>query len=127
MNWLLDAMFGDRLARETSSYLGRLASAPQQAVRRNSTDMLNGFERSAKEKVNLGLTPWLAPVNVPLEEIVRAHGLVTGGTGSGKSMFASLIIKTLIEQPFANYGFGVLDAKGELFLGALWLLAERLN
>jgi len=36
-------------------------------------------------------------VTVPMEEIVRSYGLITGGTGSGKTMFGLTILKSLID------------------------------
>ena len=127
MTRLLNLMFGRRVARETSQYLARLSTASQDATRRQSNRLLAGFRQTAEAKVRFGATEWKAPVDVPLPEIVRAHGLITGGTGSGKSMLGLLILKQLIEQPASDTGFGVLDAKGELFWGALWLLRKRLE
>ena len=127
MTWLLELMLGNHVARETSKYLGRLTKASEKAARVKTNQLLNSFEHSQEAKVRLGTTEWQASVDVPPLELLRAHGLVTGGTGAGKSMFGLLIIKHLIEQASEKCGFGVLDAKGELFLGTLWLLKERLE
>ena len=127
MSWLLDTMFGPGLKRETNRYITELASANKTSARRKTTELLGGFAHSNGPKVTLGSTDWKAPVEVPLSELVSAHSLVTGGTGSGKSMFALLMIKALIERAPGNIGFGVVDAKGELFLGALWLLHTRIH
>jgi Helicase HerA, central domain len=127
VTWLLDRMFGNRLARETAQYLAHLSAAPKQTARRGTDRLLTSFANSSGPRVNVGRTDWDRAVDVPLSELVRAHGLVTGGTGSGKSMFALLIIKALIELAPADIGFGVLDAKGELFQGAMWLLKNRLD
>lgn len=113
--------------QETSRYIAELAHAPRQNARRKTNSILGTLARSDEGKILLGTTQWGARIVVPFSDLVRAHALVTGGTGSGKSMFALLLIKALITQAPANLGFGVLDAKGELFLGALWLLQRRLE
>src|SRR5207244_8896807 len=79
------------------------------------------------EKVYLGRTPWGEEVQVPLIELVKACGLTTGGMGAGKTMFALLPIEAIIRRlpALRSLAFGVLDAKGELFERALYLLAKR--
>jgi hypothetical protein len=79
--------------------------------------------------VQLGLTTWGEPVVVPLTELVRACGIATGGMGSGKTMAACVVLEALIERmpQLRTMSFGVLDAKGELFERALYLLARRLE
>src|SRR5438552_84022 len=49
--------------------------------------------------------------------------------GSGKTMAAGLILEAIVERlpELRSVGFGVLDAKGELFDRALYLLARRLE
>ena len=78
--------------------------------------------------MTLGTTLSGEPVHASLSEIVQAHSLVTGGTGAGKSMFALLIIKALIEAAARGspLGFGVLDPKGDLFVGTLFLLKQQM-
>jgi hypothetical protein len=97
MNWLLNLAFGRRISRETESYLAQLSAAPVKAARHRTTDLLASFEKCRERKVTLGKTAWGAEVTVPLLELVRAHGLATGGTGSGKTMWALLIVQALIE------------------------------
>jgi len=127
MRWLLDQFFGAKIEKETDRYLGRLALSPTLASQKNAAELLQGFASAPAPRVTLGRTPWGQRVVVPLDELTRAFGLVTGGTGSGKSMFALLILKALIEtSPDARpIGFGVIDPKGDLFQGALFLLHER--
>src|SRR5262249_52012677 len=62
-------------------------------------------------------------------ELVKACGLVTGGMGAGKSMAACAIIDAIVQRlpHLESVGFGVLDAKGELFDRALYLLSARLE
>ena len=125
----LDQFFGARVEKETERYLGQLALLPTLASQKNLAELLQGFASAPGPHVTLGRTPWGQPVVVPLDELTRAFGLVTGGTGSGKSMFALLILKALIEKaPDARpIGFGVIDPKGDLFQGALFLLHEALR
>ena len=127
MSKVLDFIFGDRVARDTSRYIAQLSAAPKEAARLKAGRLVSSFNESEQSKVRLGSTQWNTALEVPLLEMLKAHSLVTGGTGSGKSMFALLIIKSLIEKTPHNVGFGILDAKGELFLGALWLLKTRLE
>jgi hypothetical protein len=126
---LTDLFLGRKVARETDRRLRELAVAPTRASQKNGTELLARLNAQPWPKVTLGETAWGDPVKVPLDELVRAYGLVTGGTGSGKSRFALLILKSLIESPPQERptGFGVLDAKGDLFHGALVLLHQRLE
>ena len=79
-------------------------------------------------KVCVGETMWKEPVIIPLMDFVKACGLTTGGMGAGKTMFAMLPIAEIIRllPGLTNMSFGVLDAKGELFERALYLLSARL-
>src|SRR5207249_3346976 len=75
-------------------------------------------------KIRLGTTAWGEPVIVPAREILNAHGLVTGSTGSGKTRFALVALHAVIDQLPQNpkLGFGIIDPKGELYDGVLYLL-----
>jgi len=79
--------------------------------------------------VHLGETTWGEPVVVPLSDLVRSCGIATGGMGSGKTMAACVILDAMIERmpQLRSMSFGVLDAKGELFERAAFLLARRLQ
>jgi hypothetical protein len=126
---LLDRFFGSKIEQETERYLSQLALSPTIESQKNAVEFLQRFNAAPGPHVALGETAWGQPVVVPLDEVTRAFGLVTGGTGSGKSMFALLVLKALIEAaPDARkIGFGVLDPKGDLFQGALFLLQQRLK
>src|SRR5260370_23009444 len=91
--------------------------------------MLQKLRSEPEPHAHLGETEWGEDVMVPLSELVKACGIVTGGTGAGKSMAACAIIKALALQlpQSRSVGFGVLDAKGELFERALYLLSVRLQ
>jgi len=129
MRWILDRVFGTKMEQETNRYLSQLALAPALASRKNATGVLQRFKSAPGPHVALGETAWGEPVIVPLHELTPAFGLVTGGTGSGKSMFALLILNALIETAPGERvtGWGVVDPKGDLFYGALFLLHERLK
>ena len=128
MSWVLNQIFGGKVHRDTRRYVSRLASSPAESARRRDSELITDLSSQAGSKITLGETPSGETVRVSLDEIVKAYGLVTGGTGSGKSMFALLILEALIEsETGGSTGFGVLDAKGDLFQGALYLLSKRLD
>src|SRR3989449_1902316 len=127
--WLAEKLSERRVARQTSAYLASLAQEPVLASRRNVRELLQTLRDESGPKVCLGETMWGEPVVVPLMELVKACGIATGGMGSGKTMAAGLILDAIIERlpELRSVGFGVLDAKGELFDRALYLLARRLE
>jgi hypothetical protein len=127
--WLADKLSGRRVERETAVYLGSLAQERIRASRRNVRELLKTLHDVPGPKVCLGKTMWGEPVVVPLMELVKACGIATGGMGSGKTMAAGLILEAIVERfpELRSVGFGVLDAKGELFDRALYLLARRLE
>src|SRR5712692_9082121 len=127
--WLAHKLSERRLTRETTEYLQSLAEAPILASRRNVTTFLRSLRNEPGPHVHLGDTPWGERVLVPLIELVKACGLTTGGMGSGKTFFACLIIDAMIQRlpGLRSMSFGVLDAKGELFDRALYLLSRRIE
>lgn len=129
MGWVLDRFLGRKLDAETERYLRQLALAPVVSSRQNATELLSRVRAEPGPKVTLGETLWGEPVTVPLGEILRAYLVVTGGTGSGKSMFALGVIRALIDlMPYERtMGFGLVDPKGDLYRGTLYLLGKRLE
>src|SRR3989442_5577534 len=127
--WLAEKLSERRIGRQTSAYLASLAQEPIQASRRNVCELLQTLRNEPGPKVCLGETMWGEPVVVPIMELVKACGIATGGVGSGKTMAAGLILDAIVERfpELRSVGFGVLDAKGELFDRALYLLARRLE
>ena len=127
--WVAEKLAKKRLARETAKYLRSLSHEPVLNSRRDVTEMLTRLREEPGPKVLLGQTSWGHPAEVPLLELVKACGLTTGGTGAGKSMFATIIIEAMIRllPNLDGMAFGILDAKGELFDRALYLLARRLE
>ena len=129
MSWFLDRLFGEELEKETASYVRELEQAPVKTSRKGVHQALKSLQGQPGPRIHLGSTTWDEPVAVPISEISKAFSMVTGGTGSGKSTFALLIIRGLLEQLPAtrDLGFGILDPKGDLFHGAVYLLKERLD
>src|SRR5438128_3915781 len=135
MNLLFEYLFGPQLAKETARYLETLAEANLTASRRQTDTLLQSLNRSSEPKITIGRTQWGTPVIVPVSEIVRAHGVVTGTTGSGKTRVGLAVIKALLNSIIESLiaeacnpgGFGVLDAKGDLFNGTLFLITKLLQ
>jgi hypothetical protein len=127
MKWLLDRLFGGKLQRETDCYLRELARGPMLASRQNAKALLARLRSVPGLKVALGQTLWGEAVEAPIEEIVKACGLITGGMGSGKSMFGLAMLEPLIDllPQTRTMGIGVLDAKGESFLGSAFSVMNR--
>jgi hypothetical protein len=127
--WLADKLSSRRITRETASHLDSLARAPVRASERTVRALLAELRSEPGPKVCLGETTWGQPVILPLQELVKACGIMTGGMGSGKTMAACLTLEAMIARlpHLRSMAFGVLDAKGELFDRALYLLAARLE
>ena len=127
--WFADRLSRQRVEHDTARHLTSLMQQPalfsQHAVR----ELLLRLRNEPGPQVHLGETSWGEPVVVPLAELVRACGIATGGMGSGKTMAACVILDAMIERMprLRSMSFGVLDAKGELFERAAFLLARRLE
>jgi hypothetical protein len=98
MKLLFDYLFGSKLERETARYLEALAETSVAATRRQTDALLERLNRSAEPKIKIGCTPWGAPVIVPVSEIVGAHGVVSGTTGSGKTRLALRTVEALLNS-----------------------------
>jgi hypothetical protein len=124
---LLNSWEGDRDRERTKAYLERLVSEPIRVARSRTARLLARFLAAPGPHVTLGATEWGEPVTLPLIELVKACGLTTGGMGTGKTMFALLPIEAMVRllPELSSMAFGVIDAKGELFERALYLLARR--
>ena len=126
---LLDMFFGRQIRRQTTRYLEELASAPIRSTRQNAATFLKALAATGGPMVTLGRTTWGETVAMPVSEMIASHGLITGGSGAGKTFFSLLILQALVDQlpQSQSFGFGLIDPKGELFQGALYLLARRLT
>jgi hypothetical protein len=127
--WLAGRLRREAVAAQTAAHLTTLVREPVRAARRKASALLAQLQREPGPKVQLGVTAWGEAVIVPLRFLVEACSVVTGGMGSGKSLFASIIIEALIRcmPELDTLSFGVIDAKGELFDRALYLLGRRLE
>jgi hypothetical protein len=125
---VLDLIFGRSLRMQTAQYLEELATAPVRVSRQQASTVLNSLANTGASTVTLGATSWGQKVAIPTSELVSAHGLITGGSGAGKTRFALLTLQAIIDRLPQNQsvGFGVVDPKGELFAGAIFLLTRRL-
>src|SRR2546426_3370648 len=123
--YVLEKLYGHRLAQETETHLAEMASARTRAARDRATTLLRDLGQERGPRVMLGQTEWDAPIELPLEHLIKAHSIMTGGTGSGKTMAALLIVDAILRTP--EFAFGVLDAKGELFERTLFLIARLLD
>src|SRR5438552_3944220 len=127
MTWLGTLLFGRRVQQETDAYLRRIRNAPVAASRKNASAVISGLKAASPVPVTLGNTPWGETLNVPVEHLLQAHGLITGGTGAGKTRFALLIIDAFLRSPAGLGSFGLVDPKGDLFAGCLLLIVRRLE
>ena len=127
--WIAARLSRQRIQRETARHVEHLKREPIRASRQQASRLLEQLRREAGPHVCLGETEWGEPVHVPLRELVRSCGVMTGGMGSGKTMAACAIVEALVRQlpAMRSLGFGVLDAKGELFERTLYLLSQRLD
>lgn len=129
LTWLADALSRERVEHQTARHLASLAQEPIRASRRRARELLRTLREAPGPHVEFGETTWGEPVLVPLAEFVGSCGIATGGMGSGKTMAACLVLERLIADlpQLRSMAFGVLDAKGELFDRALYLLVWRLQ
>ena len=129
VTWLLDLLWGPRLAVATKEYLKQLATAPVEASRSRASELLNALDARPGPHVTLGETERGQPVRVPLADLVGSHGLVTAASGGGKTMLMGIIVDALLEnQDSFPAGFaGVDGAKSELFLTMLFLIQRRIE
>lgn len=129
LSWLAHALSHRKIRRATSRHIEQLRSTSTRVSRGAVDRLLADFNQQPGVKVHVGDTAWGDCVSVPLSELVRSCGVMTGGMGSGKTMAACTVAKAIIEQlpELDSVGFGVLDPKGELYDTVLYLVAERLQ
>ncbi len=127
--WLAAKLSAKRIRRATARHLESLAREPVRISRHTASEVLRALGNEPGPKVTLGETEWGEPVIIPLMELVKACSIMTGGMGSGKSMAGCVLLEAFMAllPQLQTMAIGVLDAKGELFDRALYLLAARLE
>lgn len=125
---LVQWLYRRRIQEATHVYLQNLATAPIVQSEAQTRQLLAELLNAPGPHVYFGQTPSGLDVRIPLSHLVRACCITTGGMGSGKTMAALLPLTAIVRRlpGLQNVGFGVLDAKGELFERAVYLLAARL-
>src|SRR5262245_5085946 len=127
--WIAGRLSDKRIRQETTRHLETLTREPSRISEAASREMLRKLRNEPGPHVSLGQTAWGESADVPLAELVNACGITTGGMGSGKTMAACLALDAMVKgmPELRSMSFGVLDAKGELFERALFLLSRRLG
>jgi hypothetical protein len=127
--WILDKVLGKRMSHEMQQHLRRMASAPGRAARDGASAMLRVLAGRPGPHATLGKTDWGEEMKIPVIDLLQLHALITGGSGSGKTMAMLLMLGAMIEgcEDF-RAGLAVVDgAKSDLFLGTLYLSKRRLE
>src|SRR5437867_1794884 len=123
--WVLDKILSRKLPIRTREHLTQMASAQVHVSRKRTGALLEKLAQEPGPHLLLGESEWQESVRIPLEYLGSAHSIITGGTGSGKTMAALLLIDAILRAP--EFSFGVLDAKGELFERTLYLISRMLD
>ncbi len=105
-----------RLKQDTTEYLDTLRRAQHQDAEAST---LQRF-RALPGRVALGRTLNGRSVDLPLD-LLTNFSVTTGSQGSGKTMFVLLLISAMLRS---RRPFGLVDAKGDLFDLALYLISQ---
>jgi hypothetical protein len=105
-----------RVKKATAEYLDTLRHAQHQDVEAQVLERL----RALPQRVALGQTPNHRSVELPLD-LLTNFSVTTGSQGSGKTMFVLLLISAMLRM---RRPFGLVDAKGDLFDRALYLISK---
>ncbi len=129
MQWILDQLFAKGLEQHTARYLESLRHAPVGTCRPQAAELAAPPGKLSGPAIILGESLRGEKVSIPMSDVLNSHAMVTGGTGSGKTRFALIILKSLIGllPGTRTVGCCVLDPKGETFAGALYLLKQRIG
>jgi hypothetical protein len=114
MNWFSWNDKGTKQA--TKEYLDKLRRAQHQDTEATVLERL----RAAPRRVALGQTPNHRSVELPLD-LLTNFSVTTGSQGSGKTMFVLLLVSAMLRS---GRPFGLVDAKGDLFDRALYLISK---
>ena len=124
---LLQKIFGRRLLRGARQNLVVTTNDQRRHYREHASDLLRRLADEPGPHVFLGETDWGQDVRIPLALIISSWAVITGGTGSGKSMSAAGIIEAFLSALDEDVSFGLVDPKPELFQRALYLIHRLLQ
>jgi hypothetical protein len=128
MRWLLDSLYGARLEKQTAAYLENLSRARVRGSRERASGLVKRLASADGPMLPLGSTDWGETVAMPVQDFMKSHAFVSGASGSGKTTFLLEKARSLLSlfPETRNMGFGILDAKQDLFDGSLFLTHRRL-
>lgn len=126
---MIDKVFGKRMLREMQQHLGQIANGIEQTSRTQASAILRTLASRPGPHVEFGRTEWGEEIRIPIADLVRLHALITGGSGSGKTMAMLLVMSAMLEAcGDLPLGCAVVDgAKADLFMGMLYLIQLRLE
>src|SRR4051812_3529213 len=109
---LIQRLNRKKIQEATGKFLSELASYQPSRHKQRVDERLTRIAGRSGSLVCLGRTRWERSVYMPLDHLF-AHSLIVGASGAGKSYIALQIILGLLRE--SDAGFGLLDAKGELY------------
>ncbi len=124
---LIRALFRKKIAKSTRQHLADLLTEQRRASNYKTFALLEGLAAEPGPHVVLGETHSGQRVSIPSHLLAAAHGIATGGSGSGKTGTATIAIEAMLASSEMEMSFGVLDAKRELFERALFLVRRALE
>ena len=109
---LIQRLNRKKIQQATGKFLSELAPYQPSRYRRRVDERLTKLEGRGGPLMCIGSTKWGRSIHMPLDHLF-AHSLIVGASGAGKSYIALQIILGLLGE--SDAGFGLLDAKGELY------------
>jgi len=127
MRWFFERLFGARLEAATAAYIAGLSNQRVVRSHERGASLVKALAGGGGPMLSMGRAEWGSDVAMPIPEFMRSHAFVSGGSGSGKTTFVSDKERSLLGLfPHTHgVGFGVLDAKQDLFDATLFLVGRR--
>ncbi len=128
MRWLFEQLYGARLEKQTAAYLENLSRARVRESREHASGLVKRLASADGPMLPLGSTDWGETIALPVQDFLKSHAFVSGASGSGKTTFLLEKERSLLDRfpDVRRAGFGILDAKQDLFEGSLFLIGRRL-
>jgi hypothetical protein len=128
MRWLFERIFGTQLEAHTAAYLGGLTNGRVRASQVRTDSVVKMLASAEGPSVAMGHTDSGEAAQMAIDEFMRSHSSVSGASGSGKTTFVLDKERTLLSlfPETRSKGFGVIDAKQDLFNGTLYMIGSRL-